>query len=157
LREACRTRLLPQRLQVVALGRVDDLVREDAGQFGLVHPVDQSFGDEDEAARCSEGVEARIIQHGERPWQLRPAGLQCDPASELVQVALQRGVRVHRLAPEQHRGQLPAQLDLLGLVDRRVLSKQSHQVSGGGPARQCGAGGIQHRSQRIPGGIAGLR
>ena len=122
-------RALLDRLEVVLLQHVRDLVRQHAGELGLAsHALEQAAGDEDVAARHGEGVELRRLQHAEAPRQVRPLGLRGEPAADVVDVALHALVRHQRRGAEQPRRDVLADLDLFLFVD---LLRRLADVLGG--------------------------
>ena len=130
LRDDAGAGILADGFQMVLLHHMADLMGQYAGELRLVgQAVDQAFGDEHVAAGCGKRVEAVVIENGEGPGQVGAAGLQADPASQLIDVALQLHVGMQGLAAQQNRGQLPADFHFLRRIDlRRRLRQQTDQI-----------------------------
>ncbi|MNC87676.1 hypothetical protein D3C83_34180 [compost metagenome] len=133
-----------------------DLVREHAGQLGLVaHLRHQPARDEDVPAGRGEGVQLRRVEHAELPRQVGALGLRGEPAADAVHVALQALVGDERRSAEQLRGELAADLDLLlfgdlagGLADVLGGVDQPVEVQPELRLRRRGGGERQRGEQR---------
>src|SRR5690606_13435637 len=88
------------------------------------------------AAGQRKGVDDGVVEHAERPGQVRPLGGRGEAALEVLHVALERGVRVEAERGDDLPVVLAAHLDLLRLADERELSFSRGGVTDAGRKEQ---------------------
>ncbi len=125
----------------VARGHVPDFVAEDGCQFRLrVHVGHDAARHVDEAAGDRKRVHRRVVDDAERPGQIGPLGVGGNPGTQILDVALQRLVRIQADRRDDVLVRLAAHLDLLRLADQGQLALAGDRVGGAGDRPEAAQG-----------------
>jgi hypothetical protein len=113
----------------VARGHVPDLVAEHAHQLRLIAQQRQEpTGNEDVSARRGKSVGGRVINHAERPGELRPLRGLRKLGAETVHIGLQGSILDEPELLLGLRGHFAPDLDFLALRDQCQLAIPRHGI-----------------------------